>query len=85
MWQESLNVVLQHYQPTPSLISCTDTMSTEELAQTLERHTGAVIDRAILYAEMHNRGYHADIVNENELHWLMVRVGTVLVLSDGRT
>jgi hypothetical protein len=85
MWQESLNVFLQHYQPTKSAASATDSYSTEEIAQSLERHTGSNVSRKELYEELLNRSYIFDVVNGNEFHLLMINAGTLLVLSDGRT
>ena len=85
MWQESLNAFLAHYQPCLIDKDVTDTFSTEEIAQTLERHTGETVDRKALYEEMHQRHFTFGVVNDNELHWLMIKTGTTLVLSNGRT
>jgi len=49
MWQESLNAFLAHYQPCFVDKEVTDTFSTEEIAQILERHTGETVERKALY------------------------------------
>lgn len=85
MWQESLNAFLQHYSPCYQQQDITDTFTTEEIAQTIERHTGEKVERKLLYEELHRRNYTFGVINDTELHWLMVKLGTTLVLSNGRT
>ncbi len=85
MWQESLNAFLAHYQPCFVDKEVTDTFSTEEIAQILERHTGETVERKALYEELHKRNYTFGMVNDSELHWLMIKAGTTLVLSNGWT
>lgn len=85
MWQESLNAFLASYQPCLTDKDVTDTFSTEEIAQTLERHTGETVGRKELYEELHRRHYTFGMVNDSELHWLMIKAGTTLVLSNGWT
>ena len=85
MWQESPNAFLAHYQPCFVDKEVTDTFSTEEIATTLERHTGETVERKALYEELHKRNYTFGMVNDSELHWLMIKAGTTLVLSNGWT
>lgn len=70
MWTDALNTFLDGYDPASDLVGSSHQFSTQEIVQTLMKHTGGEVNALEVVETLSNMGYKYMRTGERDMEWL---------------